>query len=99
MREFVLDPRAEEDLKEAASYYESQTQSLGDDFIDKVHALCERLVVFPQSGSLKTKNVRVARVHRFPYDVFYAVEASRDRIFVLAISHQHRKPGLWKSRL
>jgi len=99
MREFVLDPLEEEDLKEAASRYEAEVSGLGDDFTDEVYAVGERLVAFPESGSLKTKNVRVARVRRFPYDVFYTFEAGRDRIFILAISHQHRRPGLWKKRL
>jgi hypothetical protein len=57
------------------------------------------LLIFPESGLRKTKIVRVARVKRFPYDIFYTVEHERDRLFVLAISHQHRKPGLWKKRL
>lgn len=97
MRSFVLDPLAEEDLKEAASHYEDEVIGLGDDFLDRVYALIERLLVYPESGFLQTKNVRVARVSRFPYDVYYKVDP--DRIFVLAIMHQSREPGLWKKRL
>jgi hypothetical protein len=55
------------------------------------------LTVFPQSGFLQTDNVRVARVSRFPYDVHYTIEP--ECIFVLAVMHQSRMPGLWKRRL
>jgi toxin ParE1/3/4 len=99
MNGFVLDPLAEEDLKEAANHYEAQVSGLGDDFLDEVFALIDRLVSFPESGSRKTKVVRVARVRRFPYDVLYKIDTDLDRIFVLAISDQRRKPGLWKKRL
>ncbi len=99
MKGFVLDPLAEEDLKEAATYYEAKVSGLGDDFLDEVFALIERLVAFPESGSRKTKIVRVARVRRFPYDVIYKIDKELDQIFVLAISDQRRKPGLWKKRL
>jgi len=66
MKGFVLDPLAEEDLTEAANYYESQVSGLGEDFLDEVFTLIDRLVSFPESGSRKTKIVRVARVRRFP---------------------------------
>lgn len=99
MRGFVLDPLAEEDLKEAANHYETQVTGLGDDFLDEVFAVIQRLIAFPESGSRKTKIVRVARVRRFPYDVLYKIEKDLDRIFVLAISDQRRKPGWWKKRL
>jgi plasmid stabilization system protein ParE len=97
MMGFILDPLAEEDLKDAARHYEDEASGLGDDFFDRVYALIERLTVYPESGFLQTKSVRVARVQRFPYDVFYKIE--HDRIFVLAVLHQRRKPGLWQSRL
>jgi plasmid stabilization system protein ParE len=87
------------DLDEAFEHYESQVPNLGNRFIRAVYALLERLVVYPESGSAVTHTVRVARVSGFPYDVFYRIEVDRDRIFVIKISHQRRKPGLWKRRL
>jgi len=97
MMGFVLDPLAEEDLKDAARHYENEVNGLGADFLDRVYAAIERLTVYPQSGFLQTDNIRIARISRFPYDVHYRIEP--DRIFVLAVMHQSRKPGLWKRRL
>jgi plasmid stabilization system protein ParE len=97
MMGFILDPLAEEDLKDAARHYEDEVSGLGEEFLDRVYDVIERLTVFPQSGFLQTDNVRVARVSRFPYDVHYTIEP--DCIFVLAVMHQSRMPGIWKKRL
>jgi plasmid stabilization system protein ParE len=35
-------------------------------------------------------------VHRFPYGLFYQVEA--DRVFVIACFHGKRNPRRWQSR-
>jgi plasmid stabilization system protein ParE len=87
------------DLDEAFEHYEGKVHGLGDRFVRAVYSLLERLVVYPESGPPVTSAVRVARVPGFPYDVFYRIEADRDRVFVIKISHQRRKPGLWKRRL
>jgi hypothetical protein len=41
--------------------------------------------------------VRAMAVTRFPYHVIY-LEVS-DRIRILAVAHDRRKPGYWKTRL
>lgn len=40
--------------------------------------------------------VRYGALHRFPYTVVY-VELD-DRIWVVAVAHQHRRPGYWARR-
>lgn len=42
------------------------------------------------------RDVRCARVRRFPYCVFYRLQNSR--IEVVAILSAHRDPSIWKSR-
>jgi len=36
-------------------------------------------------------------MQRFPFSVYY--EVANDHIRVVAVAHQHRKPGYWKKRL
>jgi plasmid stabilization system protein ParE len=99
VRGFAFHPLAGRDLDGAFEYYEGERYDLGNKFIRAVYALLGRLVAYPESGPSLTSSVRVARVDGFPYDVFYKIEVDRDRIFVIQISHQHRKPGLWRKRL
>jgi len=40
--------------------------------------------------------IRRCRLRRFPYSVVYTQDGPD--ILVLAIAHQHRKPGYWKRR-
>jgi hypothetical protein len=36
-------------------------------------------------------------MRRFPYELYYAVEP--DRLLVLAVPHQRRRPGYWIDRI
>jgi len=94
---FRLHTGAWGDLFESARHYDREVKGLGEDFIDQVTMLLRRLTQFPRLGTPVSRKVRVARVRRFPYDIIYTVEP--DHIFVLAIGHQHRRPGWWKKRL
>lgn len=38
-----------------------------------------------------------SRLHRFPYGVIYTRDGAD--VLMLAVSHQHRKPGYWRTRL
>lgn len=98
MRGFAFHSLAGTDLNEAFEYYQGKGYDLGNEFVRAVYLLLGRLVVYPESGPPVTSTVRVARVGGFPYDVFYKIEADQDRVFVIQISHQNRKPGLWKKR-
>jgi len=44
-----------------------------------------------------TPQIRRCRLHRFPYSVIYTQDGAD--ILVLAVAHQHRKPGYWRKRL
>lgn len=41
--------------------------------------------------------IRRCRLRRFPYSEVYTQEGAE--LLVLAIAHQHRKPGYWRNRL
>jgi len=42
------------------------------------------------------EDVRRALLHKFPYSIYFANEP--DAIAIIAVLHQHRQPGEWKSR-
>jgi plasmid stabilization system protein ParE len=87
---------AEEEFTEAASFYESRVPGLGWAFVGEV----ERAITFartnPEAGSPLGEKVRRMLVRRFPYSVIYRGEA--ERLLILAIAHQHRRPGYWRHR-
>jgi plasmid stabilization system protein ParE len=95
-RQFILRPRAENDIQSAFEWYESQRPGLGDEFLAAVREKLEAVRGFPESSPVMYRDVRRAVVSRFPYLIFYVVRATR--ISVLAILHHARNPTVWPGR-
>ena len=74
-----------------------QRSGLGREFVAEVDAALSRVADNPLQYQVLHRDARRAVVHRFPYGVFYRVEA-RD-IVVLCVSHLHRDPASWKARV
>jgi toxin ParE1/3/4 len=75
---------------------------LGLEFLDAVDAAIDQILDLPHSGSAVPRMatdlaVRRIAVKRFPYHVIYL--ETNAQIRVLAIAHDRRKPGYWKTRL
>lgn len=96
MRGFRLHRLAEEDLQEAADYYEQEKLGLRDQFLFEFEQVIERLVSYPESAPRVSRYLRMARVGTFPYNVLYRIED--DHIFVQAVFHQRRRPGYGRNR-
>lgn len=95
-RAVILRRRAEDDIRMAHQWYEGQDPRLGDEFVIEVRGALERISNFPASSPVVHSKVRRASVRRFPYLVFYVVEAHR--VVILAILHSSRNPALWPTR-
>ena len=89
-------PAAQEELFQAAQYYQAQSCGLGRRFALAVRDTVRCIQEFPLLYSSVEDDVRRCRVLRFPYGVVYRVKP--DRIEILAVMHLHREPGHWKSR-
>lgn len=89
-------PEARDEFAATVDFYEGAVPGLGRRFRDAVAATMARLDAFPASGTLTTAGFRRAMVSGFPYDIIYS--AGPDVIQVLALAHQRRKPGYWRSR-
>lgn len=92
----VFRPEIRDDLKEAFDWYESQKLGLGDEFIDCVDELLNRVCMMPEAYAIVYRDVRRAVIKRFPYAVYYRVISSR--IVVTAIFHGRRSSKSWRSR-
>jgi len=95
--EIHLRPEAEQDLMEAASWYEEQRHGLGYEFIDETLAMFSTLSESPLLYPDVHRGTRRAIMHRFPFGVYYRVE--KTRLVVVAVMHGSRNPKRWKIRL
>lgn len=84
-------------ISDAYDWYESRKSGLGDEFIDCVDELLNRVCMIPESYAIVYRDVRRAVIKRFPYAVYYRIISSR--IVVTAIFHSRRDPKSWRLRI
>jgi hypothetical protein len=88
---------AEEEMSEAALFYDSQSAGLGEDFLDDIQQSVSTLRAYPEIGAAVGAGLRRVLLHRFPFSLIYALEV--DEILIVSIAHHGRRPGYWQSRL
>jgi len=97
-----LEPEAEEELRQAARWYDQQRLGLGTDSLSAVGSAFSVLAAQPAAGTpipgiRADLPARRVLLRRFPYAVvFLDVDAT---VRILAIDHQRRQPGYWIARL
>jgi plasmid stabilization system protein ParE len=96
-----FEDEADAEYRDAAQWYERRRTGLGVDFLDAVDAAISLIADLPRTGARVPRlpvelAVRRLAVKRFPYHVVYLETPSDIRI--LAVAHDRRKPGYWKTR-
>lgn len=92
-----LHSEAEEEFIEQALFYEKQISNLGSSFIDEIESALSLLEKHSKIGAEFEAPYRNFPIRRFPHTLIYVIET--DRIFVVAVSHQNRRPGYWRDRI
>jgi plasmid stabilization system protein ParE len=92
----ILSPAADREFETAAEWYEEQRTGLGVRFVTAVQDALDRIGQMPELHAVVYRDLRRARVAKFPYNIYYRVLA--DRVEVLAVVHGRRNPSVWQSR-
>ena len=95
MIDYRLLPPAEEEMTEAAYFYESAA-GLGLNFLDDVQRMIDLAREQPHLGRPVGEELRQILLRRFPFSIIYAHEPPQ--IVVVAVAHQRRQPGYWRDR-
>jgi plasmid stabilization system protein ParE len=93
----ILRPDARREFDDAFDWYNLQRPGLGAEFVACVEEAFQQIARAPELRAKVHRNVRRAPVRRFPYSIYYTVEA--DRISVIAVFHSKRNPRVWQSRV
>lgn len=91
-----LSADADADIDEAAAWYFEQELELGVRFAVEVRRVLDQIVEHPLAWTQIEPGIRRAVLHRFPYSVFYGIDA--ERIEVFAVLHHCRDPASWRER-
>jgi plasmid stabilization system protein ParE len=91
-------PEAEEELAEAAAWYEVRRSGLGVELIAVVDRAFEEITDAPLACGLwrDDRPYRRKILTRFPYVIFFRVEG--ETVTVMAVAHAKRRPGYWAER-
>jgi plasmid stabilization system protein ParE len=92
-------PEAEQELEEAADYYDGQREGLGTEFIVEFRRALELVLRWPNAWArvTRTKTARRIGLDRFPYRIIYQVRG--DDIIIVAVAHTKRRATYWRARL
>ena len=87
---------AEQELIEAACWYESKQPGLGRRFKLEVEAVAGGIAQNPLLQRERESGYRRLNCPVFPYYLPYFIR--RDKIIIAAVAHEHRRPGYWTER-
>ena len=88
---------AEDEMVEAALFYEAASPGLGDSFLDDVQRVIDSLREYPYADVGIDEHLRKMLLSRFPFALIYAVE--HHELVIIAVAHHGRRPGYWQSRV
>ena len=92
----VAEPRADLDVAATFNWYENEESGLGQEFLNELRAIYDRIVDGPLAYQDLRAGIRRALLRRFPYAVYFAVEGNV--VVVLAVLHVARDPAEWQRR-
>lgn len=96
-RAVVLRRAARREFDDAAVWYEGRRPGLGAEFTAEIERAFGLVAENANRFPVMYRDVRCVRARRFPYSMFFRVEAAR--IVVLAVFHAHRNPIIWQRRV
>jgi len=98
-RSVTILPLAIKDIDEAMLWYESKRVGLGREFVGEVDQSVSRIAENPRQFPRikKDPEIRRALTERFPYRLFFIVDANA--IHVFRVLHSARHDREWKSRV
>lgn len=95
-------PEARAEFYGAIDWYDKRAEGVGSRFETAVLNAIDTALMWPDSGCAwpdwtAEPVLRTTGVVGFPYQVVYYVED--DKLTIVAIAHQKRKPGYWRDRV
>ena len=93
----IFTPAARVELIDAEDWYEARLPGLGMRFREEVGETVLRMRENPHQFPVVLRDVHRARLHKFPYGLFFRVETNT--LVVIACFHGSRDPQRWERRV
>lgn len=86
------------ELSAGSSYYEKEVPGLGFEFINEVESTIIRILKYPNAWSRISEKFRHCNLRRFPFTIIYT-QLDEDKILIVSVFHQSRKPDSWTKNI
>jgi plasmid stabilization system protein ParE len=93
----LFHPATSVEIKSSFDWYQLQAVGLGHKFIQELEEAFNSIQSLPATWPKMGQFHRRFILSRFPYSVIYKT-LKDGSIYVVAIMHNHRKPGYWNQR-
>ncbi|MEN3943178.1 type II toxin-antitoxin system RelE/ParE family toxin [Prosthecobacter sp. SYSU 5D2] len=94
-----LHPKAEEELHDSAHWYGERSLFAAERFLVAMENAMDTVMKDPVRYQPVGDGVRVYRLDRFPYKLYYEHDESRQHVSFLCIMHHKRRPEYWRDRV
>ena len=96
---FDWHPEALQEFEDASLWYEEQRRNLGVEFSDSLVLAIEAILREPSRFRPVGDGLRLIRLSRFPYHLYYLFNAPTGHVRIVAVVHERRRPDFWRARL
>lgn len=93
-----LHPEARKEYLASIEWYQNQVEGLGAEFSQEIEKSLDRILADPERYRLADKILRVIKVPRFPYSIFYRWDSGQARVLVTTVFHHRRHPDSRQKR-
>lgn len=87
---------AEFELYDAAVFLEGEQEGLGVRFLSAVQDAVVHIQQYPEASPIIIEDIRCKLLRRFSYSIMFSNKP--DRIRILALASQKRRPFYWQGR-
>ena len=98
MYKLIILQSANQDIHDAAKWYEKRSNGLGKRFTSDVRKKVRLIERNPLSSTIRYDEVRTAVLSVFPFMIHYYIDEKDKTIVISAVFHTSRDPGIWKKR-
>ena len=89
-------PLAEAEIREAFHWYFERSPLAADAFRTEVIGAIDRLETDASMWPVDDDGLHYCHLRRFPFTIHYQLTA--EKVTVIAVAHQRRRPGYWQAR-
>ncbi len=97
MKRYRFLPAARLEATAAATWYRERSHDAAVGFVEEVSAALRAIRERPDAWpAWNASAVRRRVLHRYPYSVYFVLEA--DVVVIVAVAHHKQRPGYWLPR-